>query len=262
MDDKPKHLQPEYALQFQDLSVVDAYGYRPPMPDEVVPRLLALIPAHPSAVLDIGCGQGELARSLARHVARVDGVDWSVGMIERGRNLPGGARANLSWIAGKAEEVSLTPPYALVTAGQSLHWMDWSVMLPRIGSMLSPGGVLAIVGWDLAPPPWHRQLRRLIEHWSTNQDYQPYDLIEELSRRRLFTEEGRRALASVPFRQSLAAYIESFHARNGLSRDRMTKEAAAAFDQGVRALGEPFVDDGQLSFTIVGEVVWGRPEVR
>lgn len=39
----------------------------------------------------------------------------------------------------------LGPPYGLVTAGSSLHWMDWEVVLPRIGRLLSPEGCLAIV---------------------------------------------------------------------------------------------------------------------
>lgn len=40
----------------------------------------------------------------------------------------------------------LDPPYALVVAGDSLHWMDWPVIVPRIRDVLSPNGSLGIVG--------------------------------------------------------------------------------------------------------------------
>src|SRR3712207_7136062 len=41
---------------------------------------------------------------------------------------------------------------------------------------------------------------------------------------------------SVPFRQPIADYVESIHSRNGFSRERMTREAAAAFDAAVHDL--------------------------
>jgi SAM-dependent methyltransferase len=259
MEDKPKHLGPEYARQFHDASIVAAYGYRPPVPDEVLTVLLGLIPEHPAAVLDIGCGRGELARPLAARVHRVDAIDWSPNMIAMGRRLPGGDCSNLHWSQGRAEESPLNPPYALVAAGQSLHWMDWAVMLPRIGASLTPGGVLAIVDWEAAPPPWQEALVTLIKRLSTNQDYQPYDLIEELTQRQLFTLVGRHQTDPVPFRQPIGHYIESFHARNGLSRDRMATAAALEFDRALQALVEPFAENGHLSLAIVGEIVWGHP---
>ena len=56
-------------------------------------------------------------------------------------------------------------------------------------------------------------------------------------------------------------YVESLHARNGFSRDRMTAASAAAFDAAVRALVAPFAqDDGLLHLQVVGRVVWGRPQ--
>ncbi len=81
-------------------------------------------------MLDIGCGTGDIARLLARLVERVDAVDFSAGMIQVGQGLPGGSASNLWWIIGKVEDVQLDPPFALVAAGESLHWMDWEIVLP------------------------------------------------------------------------------------------------------------------------------------
>lgn len=55
---KPVHLGPDYAAQFGDRGVVEAYRHRPPYPDEVVAILAELVVDEPRAVLDGGCGTG------------------------------------------------------------------------------------------------------------------------------------------------------------------------------------------------------------
>jgi hypothetical protein len=70
---------------------------------------------------------------------------------------------------------------------------------------------------------------------------------------------GKRRTAPVPVSQSIDAYVESIHSRNGFSRDRMTPEAAAGFDAEARRLLGRFVADELLHFEVVGSVIWGRP---
>lgn len=258
MRPKPDHLGPDFASQFRDPSVVAAYHHRPPYPDEVFAILADLLVA-PGAALDVGAGTGEIARRLVGRAVAVDAVDPSAGMVAKGRALPGGDHPSLRWIAGTAEDAPLRPPYGLIIAAASLHWMDWETALPRFRDLLSPGGVLATVELREEPNPWDDALRPLIARFSTNRHFHPYDLIEELSERRLFQEIGRRRTAPVTFSQSVAAYVESFHARNGFSRDRMAPEDAVAFDAAVERLVAPHAEDGSVSLRIAGEVVWGRP---
>ena len=68
-------------------------------------------------MLDIGAGEGALARPLADRVDHVDAVDISAAMVRAGRLRPGGTRPNLRWIVGAAGTAPLDGPYALVTAG-------------------------------------------------------------------------------------------------------------------------------------------------
>ena len=260
--DKPDHLGPDYAAQFTDRSVVAAYHLRPPYLDSVFDRLTDLIVDRPRTVLDVGTGTGAIARRLAVRVDRVDAVDPSREMIARGRRLPGGDAPNLRWLRGCAEDVVLSPPYALITAAASLHWMDWTVVLPRFRDLLTPGGVLAVIEDREVSPPWGAALGPLIAAFSTNRAYRPYELIDELETRGLFRQLGRYRTQAVPFFQPLTDHIESFHARNGFSRDRMAPGRAAEFDQRLQLLLEPFATDTPdriIRVERVNEIVWGLP---
>lgn len=260
MQPKPKHLGSEYAAQFKDKSVVDAYRYRPTHSPELFTALTELITGRSRVVLDVGCGTGNIARPLARIVDRVDAVDFSRHMIEKGQTLPGGDAANLHWIHGPVEAVPLSPPYALITAGQSLHWMDWDVVLPRFHDWLMPGGYLAIIGMRFSSLPWDEALRSLISHYSTNSDFRPYDLIAELGKRGLFTKAGEKQMAFRPFTQTIEAYIESFHSRNGFSRQRMDPDMADAFDTAVHTLVSRYHPSGIFEMQISDYVAWGIPQ--
>jgi SAM-dependent methyltransferase len=256
---KPDHLGPDYGAQFADASVVAAYDCRPPYPPELFDVLAALIVDEPRVVLDLGTGTGEIARGLLGRAARIDAVDPAPGMIAAGRRLPGGDRPELVWIEGFAEDVLLDSPYALVTAGQSLHWMEWNVVLPRVRDMLTPRGVLALVGQREGPYPWDQAVLDVIQRCTTNTRYRPYNLIAELETRGLFRALDRRYTAPIAYERRVEEYVESFHARNGLSRDRMDPAVAAAFDREVTAQVAPHAVDGSLTLQVAANVVWGLP---
>lgn len=258
MRPKPVHLGPQYAAQFQDAAVVAAYPTRPPYPAEVFERLRSLL-AGPAVALDVGCGTGDIARRLAPLVERVDAVDISAGMIVAAQRLPGGDAPNLRWLIGAMEDAPLGPPYGLIVAGESLHWMDWAVVLPRLRAALAPGARLAIVARQEAPSPWSKDLLALIRRYTTNRDYQPYDLVEEMTSRGLFQLEDGTETEAAPFSQSVADYIESIHSRNGFSRDRMTSEDAAAFDTAARSLIAPHAPGGMVALRIRAALRWGQP---
>lgn len=256
---KPNHLGLTYAEQFKERSVVAAYAYRPPIPAPVFDRLLHLVVDEPRIVLDVGCGTGAVARRLAPLVDRVDAVDFSAPMIETGRQLPNGDHPNLHWIEGSIEEVALQPPYALIVAAGSLHWMDWAVVMPRFRRLLTSQGILAIVWQSETRQPWSSDLFQLIERYSTNRDYAPYRLVDELVKRQLFRQMGEEHTVPMPFQQSIADYVESIHSRNGFSRERMPPADAKVFDEAVTNLLAGTYADGIVQLEIVGHVVWGKP---
>src|SRR5215472_13280376 len=116
---KPDCWAPGYAEAFNLDVVARAYPLRPPYPEGMFTTLAALMVDQPRTLLDLGSGPGDLARNLVHAAERVDAVDASLAMIERGRAMEHGNHPNLRWIHGRAEDTRLNPPYALVTAGDS-----------------------------------------------------------------------------------------------------------------------------------------------
>ena len=257
---KPTSLGIEYASRFQDASMVEAYKYRPPYPSEVFDILGSLITSEPRCVLDVGCGTGAISRFLIDHVEHVDAVDFSENMLTMAKTLPNGDNSHIRWIDGKVEDVELEPPYALITAGASLHWMEWSIVLPRFHDMLTPGGYLAIIGDDSTPGPWDNNMLEVIQRYSTNKEFQAYDLVKELERRTLFEKVGEKRTQPVPFVQSVNDFIESYHSRNGFSRDWMSVEDATAFDLEAKRRLMAAYPDGTILCQVVANIVWGVPK--
>src|SRR6266705_1097874 len=171
MQSKPERFGTEYAEAFKDQRVVDLYRYRPPYPAEVFDILAALIVDEPRSVLDVGAGSGDIARRLVGFVERVDAVDFSLNMIQSGKLLPNGDHPHLHWIYGKVEDVPLAPPYALITAGSSIHWPAWEVAFPRFHSMLSPHGSLALIYRKTLPMPWESEIRKILAQFSDRQGH-------------------------------------------------------------------------------------------
>jgi ubiquinone/menaquinone biosynthesis C-methylase UbiE len=256
---KPAHLGPEYGAQFRDQSIVDAYSTRPPYPPEVFLILEEVMIDQPRIVLDLGCGTGDIARNLVSHTERIDAVDPSTAMLAYAQKLPGGDDPRINWINATAEEFEYPATYALAVTAESLHWMEWYVVLPKIGRALSEHGRLAIVGGrSFTAMPWRDELEELISRYSTNREYQPYNVIDELIERNLITIERRIRTEPVPFTQSVDDYIESFHSRNGLSRQRMS-DGGEAFDRELAALVARYSDSDDLTFDLSVSVTIGCP---
>ena len=256
---QPKHLGPEYGAQFQDRSVVAAYSSRPPYPPEVFAALENLLGASPRVVLELGCGTGEIARGLAPCVDRIDAVDPSAEMLRIAGILPGSDSASLRWHHASAEEFSYPETYSLIVAAESLHWFDWQRAFPAMRGALREGGKLAIVE-RAARLPWKHELYEIIPRYSTNRDYEPYDLVEELAERGLFSREGSLTTPAVEVRQTIAGYVDSIHSRNGFSRDRMDPDRAGRFDREVMELLSRYKSrDGNVTYEASARIVWGVP---
>ncbi|MFE2940535.1 class I SAM-dependent methyltransferase [Streptomyces sp. NPDC059255] len=99
-------------------------------------------------LIDVGCGPGTLALSLAHAFRETVGVDPDAGMIaEAERGAAGtGVAGRTRWVRARAEEL---PPglgtFTAATFGQSFHWMDQDRVAAIIRDLLLPGGALVHV---------------------------------------------------------------------------------------------------------------------
>ncbi len=98
---------------------------------------------EPEAVVDLGCGPGNLTRTLAQiwPAATVRGVDSSAAMIEAARRDVAGVEFELAdlrdWVT-REEEVDL------LVSNATLQWLpDHLYLLPALAARVRPGGTLA-----------------------------------------------------------------------------------------------------------------------
>jgi SAM-dependent methyltransferase len=259
MSSRPAHLTPENAATFQLAGVVEHYHLRTPYPPELAGALLGRR-AGGGPVLELGCGTGEIARSLAPF-AQVEAFDASGPMLERARAMPGGDHPGIRWVESSAESYGYEGPYSLAVAGDSLHWMDWDVVLPALARTLAAGGALAIVNAEPDHTAWRDELSALFAQYSAMQNFESYDLGERLEQRGLFAPFDVQAVGPLPFTRSLDDYIESLHATSSMARGRVSGAAAAEFDAAVRDLVAPHAKEGVLQLHAYARITWGRPDV-
>lgn len=120
--------------------------YRPLYPAEffrAVADKLKLGKRH--ALIDLGTGPGVLALGFAPSVGRVVGVDPEPAMLAAARAAAKRARAEITFIEGKAEDLPADiGSFDVVTIGRALHWMDHKALGPVFARLVATGGAIVI----------------------------------------------------------------------------------------------------------------------
>ncbi|GLY68169.1 class I SAM-dependent methyltransferase [Amycolatopsis taiwanensis] len=110
------------------------------------PDILRAVPAGCRDALDVGCGDGLLARKLAGRAGRVTGIDTSPEMIGRARGLAAGY-ADLTFVEGDFLAADLPASgYDFICSVTAIHHMEFEAALTRMCDLLRPGGTLVVVG--------------------------------------------------------------------------------------------------------------------
>lgn len=110
-------------------------------------------------VVDLGCGDGAAAGALATRFAgrRLVGLDASPAMLAQAAGYTVTEQADIAVWQPR------TPP-ALIFANAVLQWLpDHAALLPRLATMLAPGGVLAVQMPRQHGAPSHRFLRDIAQ---------------------------------------------------------------------------------------------------
>ncbi|MEM9174164.1 MAG: class I SAM-dependent methyltransferase [Myxococcota bacterium] len=124
-----------------DQPLVQRAFYRPEQ-DAVLRSILA---QRPRAILDIGCGTGQLTERFARELpdSRVVGCDFSDGMLRRAK-----ARTGPRWVRAEASRLPFPDAaFDAVVTTEAFHWFpDQRAAAREIGRVLKPGGRLVASG--------------------------------------------------------------------------------------------------------------------
>jgi SAM-dependent methyltransferase len=138
---------------FKDLFAAGAADYarfRPRYPDALFAWLAEVAPTRGLAV-DVGTGSGQAAVALAAFFDRVIGIEPSAGQLARAE-----AHARVTYRTAPAEALGGLPEansgdgeVDVLLAAQAFHWFVADRFFAEALRALRPGGVLALVTYDL-----------------------------------------------------------------------------------------------------------------
>jgi SAM-dependent methyltransferase len=143
-------VQPHADL-YLDRARADSFGTAARVYDARRPRYPAqlfddILTHSPQTVLDVGAGTGIASEQLLAKGVNVLAVEPDPRMAEvaRDKGIPVEIGTFETWYPAKRN-------FDLVVFGQSFHWVNPAVALPKIHSLLSTGGQLALMWNRLSP---------------------------------------------------------------------------------------------------------------
>ena len=143
-----------YGRVFDDIAA--GYDrYRPAYPDELIDQACAAAGIGSSdPVLEVGCGSGQLTRSLARRGLRVTALEPGTNLMSLAtQNLDG--EGEVEFVNARFEDAWLPRGrFRAVFSASAFHWVDPEASWQRAADVLVPGGTLALVQYfGLADAP-------------------------------------------------------------------------------------------------------------
>jgi SAM-dependent methyltransferase len=247
--------------------MAENYRFRPPYPAEVYEVMRELMRGHPRVILDAGCGTGKITLELIDEIDRAEAVDPSDAMLAVARTLPRADNPKIRWIHASVEDAPLDPPYGLIVAASSIHWMELDRTLPRFADALADAAMLAVLDGD-APvdAPWEREETEfMIDFLAAREGKRPAwwktvseRFAEPVLSHPAFEMAGHRITAPVAFSQSIGDYLRCQHSRATWSEDHLGEKASAEFDAAMTAILSRHARDGMITFDVRTRIEWGR----
>jgi SAM-dependent methyltransferase len=109
------------------------------------PLVLDAVPVGCQRALDVGCGEGMLARQLADRVPEVVGIDVHAPSIALAREQ--GPAGRVEYVLGDFLGYPFpAASFGLISCVAALHHMDPATALTRMAGLLAPGGTLVVNG--------------------------------------------------------------------------------------------------------------------
>ena len=129
--------------------IADRYeASRPGYPERVVEFVTATAGLRPgAALLEIGCGTGQLTQRLAHSGFRVTAIDIGPSLVAAARRRV--TAADVSFLVTSFEDLAaVDASFDLVISSAAFHWIDPEVAFSKSARLLRPGGWLALLGTE------------------------------------------------------------------------------------------------------------------
>jgi ubiquinone/menaquinone biosynthesis C-methylase UbiE len=119
---------------------------RPGYPAHVVEFVTSTAGLGPrAAVLEVGCGTGQLTERLACSGLQLTAIDIGASMIAAARRRLAGADVCFQ-VTSFEDLAAAGASFDLVISGAAFHWIDPEVAFTKSARLLRPGGWLALLG--------------------------------------------------------------------------------------------------------------------
>ena len=100
-----------------------------------------------AAVLEVGCGTGQLTERLASSGFRLTAIDIGASMIAAARQRLAGAEVSFQ-VTSFEDLAAVDASFDLVISSAAFHWIDPEVAFSKSARLLRPGGWLALLGTE------------------------------------------------------------------------------------------------------------------
>jgi SAM-dependent methyltransferase len=141
----PESAARRYGRVFDEIAA-EYDRHRPAYPDELIDQSCRIAGLGTGdAVLEVGCGSGQLTRSLAGRGLRVTAVEPGTNLLSLARrNLEGAGE--VEFVNDRFEDARLPHErFLAVFSASAFHWTDPEVSWQKAADVLVPGGTLALV---------------------------------------------------------------------------------------------------------------------
>jgi len=222
----------------------DAHRPRPPsVLLDLLPTLAGL--DRPRLVVDLGSGTGLSTRFWAERAARVVGIEPQRSMCSWAERVT--EAENVSYVARPAHDTGIDDGGAdIVTAAQSLQWMEPGPTFAEIGRILRPGGIFCAYEYVHLQTPlwepeaaWHDVIvakRRLREERRLGNPAYPvtlerlresgiFSMVRELALHSVERGDGERLVQLALSEGSLITLLEAGVSEDEVGLDRLREVA-------------------------------------
>ena len=141
----PESAARRYGRVFDEIAA-EYDRHRPAYPDELIDQACRIAGLGTGdAVLEVGCGSGQLTRSLAGRGLRMTAVEPGTNLLSLARRNLAGA-VEVEFVNDRFEDARLPRErFLAVFSASAFHWADPDVSWQKAADVLVPGGTLALV---------------------------------------------------------------------------------------------------------------------